>query len=169
MDRGLATLRRRAGSSVRGGRQARRYFVAKAIRDFVDGLPAGEGGWLAGLHDTAVAKALSIIHSRYAEELDVEMLAREAGVSRSVLGERFTALLGEPPMRYCASWRMRVAANMLREGKQNSANIAYSVGFNSEAAFNRAFKKEFGEPPATWRRTLEGGDLNAPGQRLSVM
>ena len=64
-------------------------------------------------------------------------------------------LLGEPPMRYCAGWRMRVAANMLRDGKQNTANIAYSVGFNSEAAFNRAFKRELGEPPATWRRKVE--------------
>ena len=71
------------------------------------------------------------------------MLAREAGVSRTVLGERFTELLGEPPMRYCARWRMRVAANMLRDGKENTANIAYAVGFNSEAAFNRAFKREY--------------------------
>ena len=100
-------------------------------------------------------KALSIIHKRYAEDLDVEGLAREAGVSRTVLGERFAELIGEPPMRYCARWRMRIAANMLRDGKQNTANIAYAVGFNSEAAFNRAFKREYGEPPATWRRRIE--------------
>jgi len=130
-------------------------FLAQAIREYVDKLPASSKGWLRGLADPAVSKALSIIHTRYAEELDVEGLAREAGVSRTVLGERFTELLGEPPMRYCAGWRMRVAANMLRDGKQNSANIAYSVGFNSEAAFNRAFKREFGEPPATWRRRIE--------------
>ena len=74
-----------------------------------------------------------------------------SGVSRTVLGERFGELLGEPPMRYCARWRMRMAANMLRDGKQNTANVAYSVGFNSEAAFNRAFKREYGVPPATWR------------------
>ena len=85
----------------------------------------------------------------------IEELAREAGVSRSVLGERFVELLGEPPMRYCARWRMRMAANMLRDGKDNTANIAYAVGFNSEAAFNRAFKREYGEPPATWRRRVE--------------
>ena len=109
-------------------------------------------------------KALSIIHSRYAEELDVEGLAREAGVSRTVLGERFAELLGEPPMRYCARWRMRIAANMLRDGKQNTANIAYSVGFNSEAAFNRAFKREYGEPPATWRRAGRGGGAGARGK-----
>ena len=130
-------------------------FLAQAIREYIDKLPPSSKGWLRGLTDPAVSKALSIIHSRYAEEIDVESLAREAGVSRSVLGERFVELLGEPPMRYCAGWRMRVAANMLRDGKQNTANIAYSVGFNSEAAFNRAFKREFGEPPATWRRKVE--------------
>jgi pimeloyl-ACP methyl ester carboxylesterase/AraC-like DNA-binding protein len=130
-------------------------FVAQAIREYVGRLPAGSSGWLRGLADPAVSKALSIIHKRYAEDLDVESLAREAGVSRTVLGERFGELLGEPPMRYCARWRMRMAANMLRDGKQNTANIAYSVGFNSEAAFNRAFKREYGVPPATWRRRVE--------------
>ncbi len=134
-------------------------FLAQAIREYVQQLPPSSKGWLRGLTDPAVSKALSIIHSRFAEELDVESLARDAGVSRTVLGERFAELIGEPPMRYCASWRMRVAANMLRDGKQNTANVAYSVGFNSEAAFNRAFKREFGEPPATWRRRME--DLDA--------
>jgi pimeloyl-ACP methyl ester carboxylesterase/AraC-like DNA-binding protein len=130
-------------------------FLAQAIKDYVDKLPRGSEGWLRGLADPAVSKALSIIHRRYAEDLDVEGLAREAGVSRSVLGERFTELIGEPPMRYCAGWRMRMAANMLRDGKHSTANIAYSVGFNSEAAFNRAFKREYGEPPAKWRRREE--------------
>ena len=130
-------------------------FLAQAIREYVDTLPADSKGWLRGLTDPAVTKALSIIHKRFAEELDVEGLAREAGVSRTVLGERFVELLGEPPMRYCAHWRMRMAANMLRDGKQNTANIAYAVGFNSEAAFNRAFKREYGVPPATWRRRIE--------------
>ena len=130
-------------------------FVKQAVREYVDRLPAGASGWLRGLTDPAVSKALSIIHQRYAEDLDVEGLAQEAGVSRTVLGERFGELLGEPPMRYCARWRMRMAANMLRDGKQNTANIAYSVGFNSEAAFNRAFKREYGVPPATWRRRVE--------------
>jgi len=129
--------------------------LSQAIREYVQQLPEESQGWLSGLVDPAVSKALSIIHSRYAEELDVEGIAREVGVSRSVLGDRFTELLGEPPMRYCAKWRMRVASNMLRDGKHNAANIAYAVGFNSEAAFNRAFKREYGEPPATWRRKIE--------------
>ena len=130
-------------------------FLTQAVREYVEHLPYGASGWLRGLTDPAVSKALSIIHSRYAEELDVEGLAREAGVSRTVLGEKFAELIGEPPMRYCARWRMRMAANMLRDGKQNASNVAYSVGFNSEAAFTRAFKREFGEPPATWRRQVE--------------
>lgn len=127
-------------------------FLAQAIRDYVERLPLSSKGWLSGLTDSAVSKALSIIHNRYAEDLDIELLAREAGVSRSVLGERFAELLNESPMRYCARWRMRMACNMLRDGKQNTASVAFAVGFNSEAAFNRAFKREFGIPPATWRR-----------------
>src|SRR5260221_7877862 len=127
-------------------------FPAQAIRDYGGHLPERSGGWLRGLADPAVARALSMIHNRYAGHLDVEMLAREAGVSRSVLGERFASLLGESPMRYCARWRMRMASNMLRDGKQTSASVAYAVGFTSEAAFNRAFKRETGVPPATWRK-----------------
>ena len=130
-------------------------FLGQAIRDYVEALPMDAQGWLRGLTDPAVTKALSIIHNRYAEDLEVEQLAREAGVSRTVLGERFVELIGEPPMRYCGRWRMRMAANMLREGRDNTANIAFAVGFNSEAAFNRAFKREYGVPPATWRRRVE--------------
>lgn len=136
-------------------------FVAQAIREYVEHLPPSSRGWLRGLTDPAVSKALSIIHSRYSEELDVEILAREAGVSRSVLGERFSDLLNESPMRYCARWRMRIAANLLREGKLASASIAYAVGFGSEAAFNRAFKREFNAPPATWKREEEARERSS--------
>ncbi|NUR45944.1 MAG: helix-turn-helix domain-containing protein [Sphingomonas sp.] len=142
-------------------------FLSQAIGEYVGKLPLSAKGWLRGLADPAVSKALSIIHKRYAEDLDVEMLAREAGVSRSVLGDRFVELLGEPPMRYCASWRMRIAANLLRDGK-NSANVAYAVGFSSEAAFNRAFKREFGVPPATWKREAELRDRIAAGDLEAI-
>ena len=125
------------------------------------GLPPSRAAGWAGSTTRRCRKALSIIHERYAEDLEVEELAREAGVSRSVLGERFAELIGEPPMRYCARWRMRIAANMLRDGKQNTASIAYAVGFNSEAAFNRAFKREFGEPPATLAAPHGGGGAGA--------
>ena len=107
--------------------------------------------WPAVL-DPAVGRAVRFIQERFAEDLDLAGIAREAGLSRSVLRERFVALLGDPPMRYAAKWRMQAAARMLREGRANTANIAYAVGFNSEAAFNRAFKREFGQPPATWKR-----------------
>ena len=130
-------------------------FLAQAIREYVETLPPSSKGWLRGLTDAGVSKALSIIHNHYAEDLDVEMLAREAGVSRTVLGERFSELLGESPMRYCAAWRMRMASNMLRDRDQTTASVAYAVGFSSEAAFNRAFKREFGVPPATWKREIE--------------
>ncbi|MFC7536863.1 cupin domain-containing protein [Sphingomonas sp. GCM10030256] len=136
-------------------------FFAEAIRRYMEQLPAGEGGWLAGLKDPAVARALTMVHSRYAEELDVDQMAREAGVSRTVLGERFVELLGEPPMKYCAHWRMRVAANLLLEGKESTANIAYAVGFHSEAAFNRAFKREYGQPPIAWKRRREEQEREA--------
>lgn len=127
---------------------------AEAVRRYIESLPEGQGGWLNGLREPAVAKALSVIHSRYAEDLDVNALARDVGMSRSAFAERFTVLIGETPMRYCTRWRMRMAANMLRDGRQSSGNIAYDVGFNSEAAFTRAFKREYGEPPATWRRRV---------------
>lgn len=110
--------------------------------------------WPATL-DPAVTKAARIIQERFAEDIDLSTLAREAGVSKTVLRERFVRVLGDPPMRYCARWRMRIAAHMLREGRENTANIAYSVGFSSEAAFNRAFKREFGHPPSAWKRMLD--------------
>jgi AraC-like DNA-binding protein len=153
----VASLMRFLSTDRSPGMVARlaQLFVGHAIRNYVEKRPEELGGWAAGLRDQAVARALHVIHSRYAEELDVETLAREAAVSRTTLCERFAELIGEPPMRYCARWRMRLAANMLRDGKENTANISYSVGFNSEAAFNRAFKREFGDPPATWKRKAE--------------
>ena len=77
-----------------------------------------------------------------------------------VLGERFRAILGELPMRYCAKWRMQVAAGMLRTHRQNACSVAYTVGFNSEAAFNRAFRREFGMPPAAWQKALNADTLD---------
>ncbi|MDP3658498.1 AraC family transcriptional regulator [Phenylobacterium sp.] len=130
-------------------------FFAQAARRYADSFGEGQGGWLAGLRDPAVARALSVIHARYADDLDVDTLAREAGVSRTVLGERFGRLLGEPPMRYCARWRMQVAVSRLLDGDGAAAAIAPDIGFSSEAAFNRAFKREYGEPPAAWKRRVD--------------
>lgn len=125
---------------------------AEAVRRYIDALPPGEAGWLAGLKDPVVGRTIALVHSRFAEALTLDILAREAGVSKTVLGDRFRGLLGESPMQYCARWRMHVAADLLRNDRQNACSVAYSVGFNSEAAFNRAFKREFGLPPAAWQR-----------------
>lgn len=125
---------------------------AEAVRRYIDALPPGEAGWLAGLKDPAVGRTIALIHQRFADSLTLDTLAREAGVSKTVLGDRFRTLLGESPMQYCARWRMHVAAGLLRGDRQNAGNVAYSVGFNSEAAFSRAFKREFGLPPAAWQR-----------------
>jgi len=127
---------------------------AEAVRRYVDALPDGQTGWLAGLKDPAVGRTIALIHRRFADALSLDVLALEAGVSKTVLGERFRTLIGESPMQYCARWRMHVAANMLRNNRQNACSVAYSVGFNSEAAFSRAFKREFGAPPAAWQRAL---------------
>lgn len=140
-----------SGSAEMVGRLAELLFV-EAVRQYVNSLPADHKGWLAGLRDPHVSRALSLLHARYAEPWTMETLARQVGLSRSALADRFTSLLGEPPMRYLARHRMNLAANLLNEGRQKACDIAYSVGFSSEAAFSRAFKKEFGSPPATWRR-----------------
>lgn len=139
------------GSPEMVGKLAELLFV-EAIRQYVTQLPADQQGWLAGLRDPFVSRAMTLLHTRLTESWTTESLAREVGLSRSSLAERFSKMLGEPPMRYLASWRMNTAASLLREEQQNASNVAYAVGFNSEAAFSRAFKKEFGSPPATWRR-----------------
>ena len=104
--------------------------------------------------DPAVARALRVIHSRFAEKLDVATLAREAGVSRSVLGERFGRVIGEPPMHYCGRWRLRQAAILLRDCDRKAGDIAYAVGFGSEEAFSRAFRRLYGQSPVAWRRQV---------------
>lgn len=130
---------------------------AEAVRRYIDALPEEDAGWLAGLKDPAVGRTITLIHRDYAEALTLDDLSREAGVSKTVLGQRFRQLLGESPMQYCSKWRMHVAADMLRKDRQNACSVAYSVGFNSEAAFNRAFKREYGLPPAAWQRVQAAG------------
>jgi AraC-like DNA-binding protein len=124
----------------------------EAIRRYLANLPAQQTGWLAGLRDSAIGKALALIHTRLAEEWTAGTLAREVGLSRSVFADRFTALIGAPPKRYLTSWRLRVAADKLREGRRSVAEAAFEVGYRSDVAFTRAFKREFGASPAAWRR-----------------
>lgn len=114
---------------------------------------------LAAMSDRAVSRALNLIHTRYGDHLSVEILAREAGLSRTVLRERFCKLLGQAPMRYCTQWRLRMAAAMLGDGNRTAADIAFAVGFGSEAAFNRAFNRLYGQPPVTWSRAQKSAAL----------
>jgi AraC-like DNA-binding protein len=122
------------------------------VRRHLEALPPDRTGWLAGLRDPHVGRALAAIHARPGDPWTIDGLGREAGLSRSALAERFTALVGEPPIQYLGRWRMQVAAGLLARTHDGIAAIGAGVGYASEAAFNRAFKKLVGVPPATWRR-----------------
>jgi transcriptional regulator GlxA family with amidase domain len=122
------------------------------VRRHVEALPPDRSGWLAGLRDPHVGRALAALHASPGEAWSLERLARAAGLARSSLAERFVALIGEPPMQYLARWRMQVAAGLLASTHDGVATIGARVGYASEASFNRAFKKIVGVPPATWRR-----------------
>ena len=143
----------RPGSEAVMGRLSELVFV-ESLRKYIGALPEQELGWLAGLRDPVVGKALARLHAEPERRWEVETLARECGLSRSALGERFVALLGEPPMQYLARWRMALASRALASRNDGVAQVAAEVGYDSEAAFNRAFKREFGMPPAAWRRAL---------------
>jgi AraC-like DNA-binding protein len=144
---------RRAGSETVLAKLSELLFV-ETLRNYVEELPEEQTGWLAGLKDPFVSRALSLLHERVGEEWTVDELGREVGLSRSALADRFTRLIGEPPMRYLARWRIQVAAQQLRDSDTPLGRIAEQVGYESEAAFNRAFKRSFGVPPARWRRNV---------------
>ena len=135
---------------------------AEAVRHYMDELPPGGSGWLAGLRDRYVGRALSLLHEQPAHPWTVDQLARKVGLSRSALGERFTELIGAAPMHYLTRWRTSLAARQLRESDASILRVATEVGYESEAAFNRAFKREFGLPPAAWRNQAVKR-LPAPG------
>ena len=133
------------------------------IRMYLESLPQEQTGWLAGLRDRHVGQTLSLMHAQPAKDWTLEMLSNEVGLSRSALADRFTAFVGLPPMQYLARWRMQIASGMLMAGQSNIAKIAVDVGYESEAAFSRAFKKAVGMPPAAWRKSRQSGtdsDLN---------
>jgi len=140
-----------SGSAALLGKLAELLFV-EGVRRYVAALPEGQTGWLAGLRDRMVGRALALLHARVAHPWTTEELAQEVGLSRSAFADRFTALIGMPPMRYLANWRLQLAAVRLRESAAATAQIASEVGYESDAAFNRAFKRAFGTTPAAWRR-----------------
>lgn len=125
------------------------------VRRHLAGLPPEQTGWLAGLRDRFVGQTLNLLHGRPAHPWTIEALSREVGLSRSSLAERFAHFVGMPPIQYLATWRIQLAASRLAEGSENIAGIAASVGYESEAAFNRAFKKATGSPPGAWRKAKQ--------------
>jgi AraC-like DNA-binding protein len=141
----------RAGSAAVLERVSEMVFVDSARR-YLESLPADASGWLAALRDRHVGKAIALMHQRPAEPWTLDELGRQVGLSRSALHERFVELAGQPPMQYLANWRMQRGAALLREGHATVATIAQEVGYDSEAAFARAFKRLVGQPPAAWRR-----------------
>ncbi len=143
--------RRRPGGEAMLERMSEMMFV-HALRRYVDALPPEQTGWLAGLRDPAVGRALALLHERPAEDWTSEALGEQAGLSRSVLHERFAHLLGQGPMQYLAAWRMQLAAGRLRDTDATLIEIALDVGYESEAAFSRAFKRSTGVSPGAWRR-----------------
>jgi AraC-like DNA-binding protein len=124
----------------------------EVLRHYMQELAPDQKGWLAGLNDPHISRALTMLHKEPARAWTVKELARDAGVSRSALANHFTDLIGESPMRYLAAWRMHLARQMLSEGNGSLAEVAERVGYESEYAFNRAFKRQVGEPPALWRK-----------------
>ena len=121
------------------------------LRRYLEDLRVGQTGWLAGLRDDLVGRVLALIHGRPGHPWSLEELAREANSSRTSVAKRFADLVGQPPMQYLTQWRMQVAANLLGQSGAKIAAIASEVGYDSEAAFSRAFRKATGLAPGRWR------------------
>ena len=146
-----ASCQRRPGNEVVLERISEMMFV-HAVRRYLEAMGEQAGGWLAGLRDRHVGRALALLHQAPAEAWTVDELGRRVGLSRSALHERFTQMIGQPPMQYLTQWRMQVASKLLGSSTGTVASIALEVGYESEAAFARAFKRSVGTPPAAWRR-----------------
>jgi len=143
--------RRRPGGEAVLERMSEMMFV-EVLRRYADALAPDQTGWLAGLRDAAVGRALALMHGSPAEPWTLERLGEQAALSRSTLHERFVHFIGLPPMQYLAQWRMQLATGWLRDSDAKVIDIALEVGYENEAAFARAFKRTVGESPAAWRR-----------------
>jgi AraC-like DNA-binding protein len=141
----------RPGTEAIVSRLSEVLFV-EALRAWMEDLPEGEGGWLGALRDRHVGAALGLIHRYPDRDWTVAALAAEVGMSRSPFAARFAALVGEPPLSYLTRWRMHTAAELLQDDALSLAQVASRVGYESEPAFSKAFKRQFGIPPGTWRR-----------------
>jgi AraC-like DNA-binding protein len=145
------SVNRRPGGAALLQRVSEMVFVDGARR-YLDSLPEQASGWLGALRDRQVGRAITLMHAEPAEPWTLEELGSRVGLSRSALHERFVTLTGMAPMQYLTSWRMQCGARLLREGRLSAAAIALEVGYDSEAAFSRAFKRATGQPPGAWRR-----------------
>jgi AraC-like DNA-binding protein len=154
----------RAGGEAVLAKLSEVLFV-ETLRTYIAHLPADQTGWLAGARDAEVGKTLALMHRNPAHPWTIASLAREAGVSRSVLAERFRHYLNEPPMAYLTRWRLQLGAQMLASTSYSVAQVASEVGYESEAAFNRAFKREFEIPPARFRSQSRSAQTKLPGKR----
>jgi AraC-like DNA-binding protein len=125
--------------------------LVEAVRQYSSTLADGSGSWLNGVKDPQIGRALALLHHKLDAPWSAESLAKEVAMSRSAFTERFTTLVGMPPIRYLTVWRMQTAKQHLREKRAPIARLAHSVGYESEEAFSRAFKREFGVSPAQWR------------------
>jgi AraC-like DNA-binding protein len=140
----------RAGGEIMLARLSELLFI-EVVRRYCDGLPSDTRGWLAGLRDETIGRSLSLLHARPADSWSLAELAREVGSSRTILAERFHGFVGRPPMQYLARWRMQLAASLLTGTRLPLAEIAERVGYGSEAALSRAFKRLVGVAPSAWR------------------
>ncbi len=140
-----------AGREAMLAKVAELMFV-EAMRNHIDSLPENARGWFAGLRDPQIGAALRLIHGRPSEIWTLDSLAREIGLSRSSFAERFTTYMGMPAMQYLGRWRLQIAARLLETPSVSIAQAAAEVGYQSEAAFNRAFKRYAGVAPGAWRR-----------------
>jgi AraC-like DNA-binding protein len=125
----------------------------EVLRLYMNERGEGRTGWLAGVRDRIVGAALHALHKSPSRAWTLEELARAAGTSRSVLAERFQHLVGSSPIQYLTQWRMLLASNLLCRSNASLASIAHEVGYQTDTAFSRAFRREFGTPPAAWRRS----------------
>ena len=150
-----ASSDREAGQEAMLAKLSELMFL-EALRAHIESLSHETRNWVAGLRDSEIGAALRLIHGRFAEPWTLELLARESNMSRSTLADRFTAYVGIPPMTYLAQWRIQVAARLLQNGSTSIAQAASTVGYQSESAFNRAFKRLVGEAPGAWRRRSRG-------------
>lgn len=139
----------------------------EALRRYAQSNSPDLKGWLAGLQEPYVGRALALLHGEPTRGWTVEQLAREVALSRSALAERFVATIGLPPMQYLMQWRLTLAAQTLRAGSESVARIAERSGYDSEAAFTRAFKREFGVPPTVWRKADASGPAGAAAGRAA--